>query len=300
MKKQQNSELNMFYALKALIISFTSIWSTNTIFTASYNAFLALIAQIETNKNIQQNPITGVAADKKAKRQTAFDKAWDTMCRLHSWAAATNNTNMLGQVSFTETDFSRATDNEFIGMITNIYNLAQTNIATIPVTYGVNVGTQGAFLAANTALSNVTGDPKKAKTTVKQATKNLASLFPQANTVLEERMDVDMQVYKITQPEFFNEYFDIRHPIKPATTKRALEINIKDSVTHLPIEKVKATITDTTIKRKSTAKGNIWIQNLVEGSYVLHLELVGYTPKEVAFNHISGETTKLTVEMVKI
>lgn len=298
MYKFQQAKLMMYLLIKGIINTANSLWAGNIPFTASFGLLSGLITQLEAQRTIQENPITGITADKKAKKDAAFVLGWATMNHVKSWAVATNNAGVLGKLKYTESQMKSATGVEYVGILTTIYNTAQDNVGSLS-TYGVTPTTQTAYLASITAFSNVLTDPMKAEEARAIATENIATLEGQIDVFLETRMDVDMENYRLSQPDFYNQYFNSRVPVKPGVNKRALELTVIDSVTHLPIAKVVVTYDDAPKKHKTSAKGISYMQNLTQDSHTVHLSLIGYVNKSQQFNVISGETTKLTVQLVK-
>jgi hypothetical protein len=76
-------------------------------------------------------------------------------------------------------------------------------------------------------------------------------------------------------------------------------VQFVDSVTLAPIAHVKV-IVDGTINRRSSTLGNIRVQNLSEGDHALAASLPGYADVGQHFNVITGETTKITVPLVRV
>ncbi|HYV94944.1 MAG TPA: hypothetical protein VE978_24430 [Chitinophagales bacterium] len=83
------------------------------------------------------------------------------------------------------------------------------------------------------------------------------------------------------------------------TLARALTAKFVDSVTGLAIQFVSVDIDSGAVSRRSTALGNIVMQNLTEGAHSMVASIPGYVSQTIPFNVVSGATTKLTVQLVK-
>ena len=86
----QEDKLSMKYVVKNVCERYQTTWSTNAIFTASYNLWVAKIPLIEANRDAQLIQTTGVTTDKKSKRALMAEKAMFIENRIQSFANVTN------------------------------------------------------------------------------------------------------------------------------------------------------------------------------------------------------------------
>ena len=312
MNSIQENKLSMYYVLRSTCDKYQSTWVTNAVFAATYNLWLGKLPLIEQNRDAQIIETSGITTDKSDKRAAMVEKALFIVSRLQSYANTTSNVELNAGVSYTQSDLRKSRDGDLVGICNSIVTKATANAANI-VNYGVTAAMitelQGAIIAFSATLPK----PKAAKSQTKTATENLRILFKEADLLLTKRLDLDIEMFKTTKPDFYSQYKTARYYTSIGRKVMALTGKVTMAEVGGPIKGVTFTFTpqlnglardagtDTvkTIVKKSADKGNFRIANLQEGTYQVVVRKIGFKEQVLTVNVANGETTKLKVELEK-
>lgn len=308
----QEDYLSMMYSVKNTCEKYQATWTTIAAFAASYNLFAAKFPLIEQNRDAQMLETTGITEDKNNKRLIMVDKAAFMQNRLKSLSNVTNNPELFNSVNYTPTKMKMARDTEIVGICNTILTRATAN-ATALANYGVTAAMITELQTAITNYSATLAKPKTAITQTKTATENLAKLFKETDDILTKRLDLDIELFKVSKPEFYSQYISSRIVISTGGTKMSLLGNVTMAETGEPLKGVTFTFmpenngmmksaamasVDTMVK-KSAEKGNFRIPSLPEGTYSVIAKKIGFKDQVVTIIVTNGETTNLKIEMEK-
>ena len=308
----QEDKLSMNYVVKNVCERYQATWTTNAVFAATYNLWVAKIPLIEANRDAQLLQTTGVTTDKKSKRTLMVEKAMFIENRIQSFANVTNNLELLDNVKYTPTDLKAARDTDIIGICNTILAKATANAAAL-VAYGVTAVMNTELQASITAYSTTLSKPSSAKSQTKTATENLAKLFKESDDLLIKRLDLDIEHFKVTKPEFYSQYKTARIIISTGTRSTSVMGNVITAMGAEPLKGVMFSFTlenggmlksatavmNKPIVKKSADKGNFRIPSLPEGSYNVLVKKIGFKEQTLTINVAKGETTNLKVELEK-
>lgn len=312
MNTSQENKLSKYYVIDSICQKHKATWVANAVFAASYHLWSALIPLIEQNRDAQTPETTGIATDKKTKRAVMVEKALFIQNRSQSYANATGDSVLLESVSYTPTDLKKARDTEVVGICNTILAKAIEHAADVEP-YGITAALTTELQHAIAAYSATLPKPKAAKSQTKTATENLRELFKKAEKYLKERLDLDIELFKAENPEFYSQYKTAQsststgHKVVAVSGKVTMAGGggpVKGAtftITAQPNGAAKAGITETTktIVKKSAAKGNFRIANLAEGHYLVVVKKVGFVEQLLDMTVANGETTRLKVELEK-
>jgi hypothetical protein len=311
MNVNQEDKLNMYYVVKNTCEKYQATWTSIAAFAATYNLWVAKIPLIEQNRDAQTASTTGVATDTTAKRQTMADKALFMANRLQSLANATNNAELLESVQYSASDLKKARGVDVVGFCNTILAKANANAANL-VTYGVTPAMITDLQAAITAYSTSLAKPKAAKSQTKTATENLATLFKDSYDLLTKRLDLDIELFKTSKPDFYSQYKTARIIIATNGSASSVLGSVTSAGSGEPLKGVtftfvpgtngqmKAAAAETVkpIVKKSAAKGK-FRASLAEGTYRVTVGKIGFKEQEVVITVANGETTNLKIELEK-
>ena len=312
MNTNQEDKISMYYVVKNTCEKYQTTWTTNAVFAATYNLWVAKIPLIETNRDAQTLETTGLTTDKTAKRAAMTDKTLFMENRLQSYANVVNNPELLESIKYSASDLKKARDTDVVGICNTVLAKATANAAAI-VTYGVTAAMITELQAAITAYSAKLAKPKAAKSQTKTATENLAKLFKEADDLLTKRLDLDIELFKSSKPDFYSQYKTSRIIISTASGATSVLGNVTIAGSGEPIKGVtfsfttensgmmKAAGADTAkpIVKKSAEKGN-FRTNLPEGIYNVGVTKIGFKEQSLTITVANGETTNLKVELEKV
>jgi len=300
MTKEQEDTLNMYEAVDSVLQTDENkaVWSGNGPFSRAVTHLEDNIDAIENLRDQQEDNIKGVTQDKQNKRQTLEEQTFSIASAVGFYASVNKNRKLFGKVKMTQTDLSRARDNELPGMSSRVHQAANDNNAAL-VAYGVTAGMITDLSAAIDDFVKDIGAPRAALTDTSAATKELVPVYEDTNKLLEEQLDKGMELFRLPAGNFYTQYGKARSIVNSPTGKRSLEVHFSNHDGGNALEHAKVTV-DKNISRRSSTLGNIRVQNLTEGTHHLHASLPGFPDFDTDFNVINGETTKLTVKMAKV
>jgi hypothetical protein len=288
----------MYQATDSILQSNNAIWNLNLPFSTAVGGLENNIDAIENLRDQQEQDITGVTLDKQNKRLALEDSTYTVGSIIVFYASTINNQKLLRKVNFTRSSLTLARDNELPGMSDQVHQAAVDNAAAL-LPFGLTAIMTTALGNAITGFVNEISAPRAALSETSAATEQLPPVFVATTKLLEEQLDMGMELYRVSQPDFYSKYHKARIIVNSPTEKRALQAQFVELVSGEPIEHVNVVV-DTDITRRSSKLGNIYVQSLDEGSHNLKGTLPGFTDGVEAFNVISGETTKLIVKMNKL
>ncbi len=305
----QEDRFSMYYVVMNTCDKYHAVWETNAVFAATYNLWVAKIPLIEQNRDAQTLETTGITTNKTAKRVAMTEKALFVENRLQSYATVVNNPELLESVKYSVSDMKKARDTDVIGICNTILARANAHAAAI-VTYGVTADMITDLQAAIVAYTTTLANPKAAKSQTKTATQNLSMLFKEADTLLTKRLDLDIELFKNTNPDFFSQYKTAR--IITATGGGATSVlgRVINAGSGEPMKGVKFTFVaepNGTMKaggvdkvkpivKKSADKGK-FRATLPENTYRVMIEKIGFKKQEIVITVASGESTNLDIEL---
>ena len=312
MNINQEDKFSMYYVVKNTCEKYQTTWTTNAVFAATYNLWVAKIPLIEQNRDAQTLETTGITTDKTAKRNSMTEKTLFMINRLQSYANVVNNPELLESIKYSASDLKKSRDTDVIGICNTVVAKANANAAAI-VTYGVTAAMITELQAAITAYSATLAKPKAAKSQTKTATENLTKLFKEADELLVKRLDLDIELFKTSKPEFYSQYKTARIiiPTGGGATSVLGSVNLAGSgeplkgvsftfvaETNGMMKTAAATETTKPIVKKSADKGK-FRATLPESTYKVIVEKIGYKKQEVTITVVNGETTNLNIELEK-
>jgi len=222
----------------------------------------------------------------------------DNARKLASYAKLTNNTVLLGNVDYTDSDFKRFTDESLKDYAQLIYECAEPIVAEL-ANYDINPDTQSAFLSAINNYTEVLVSPNISETIRKQATKKMIILLA-AGDVCIAKLAAAVEVVRLKEPIFYLGFKTAQKLIVNGKTKLA----VKGHVTFAngnPLSRVAISVLlngAVVMTKKTAAKGGFYISSLAAGTYQFIFKKTGLAEQTIDVIVIDGELTKLKVIMV--
>lgn len=311
MNANQEDKLSMYYVVRDTAERYRPTWVSNAVFAATYNLWAEKIPLIESNRDMQTLETTGITTDKTSKRSAMTEKALFLENRLQSYANAVENAELRESVQYSASDLKKTRDTDVVGICNTI--LAQANAYAAAIAeYGVTAAMITDFQTAIAAYSSTLAKPKAAKSQTKTATENLARLFKEADDLLVKRLDLDIELFKASNPEFYSQYKTARiiiptgggatsvlGSVTNAATGEAMKgVSFTFAVENAQLTKAAGVEAVKAIVKKSAGKGGFRV-SLPENTYRVTIEKIGYKKQEVVVTVADGETAKLNVELEK-
>jgi len=155
------------------------------------------------------------------------------------------------------------------------------------------------------AFVNLIPAPRIAITARKGATTGLATFIKDADSVLKERLDKLMQLFKVSALEFYTHYFNARiivgnkggNASDPGTGKAAVSGKVTEMGTGNALENVEVTLNPVGTSVFTVSDGSYSIAAIEPGNYDLQFQLVGYDTQLQPVSLSEDEVKLLDVEM---
>lgn len=312
MNKEQQNTLTAYRVVDNVCIKYKSVWEQDGPFTESYGLFAIMLPRIEQCKDIQMDSPVSLTAEKKVIRETIVQEGTFIAMRIKRYALKVQDTGLAKSMDYSEWDLRKATDNELVSICNLIISKATPILEELKI-YSVSDELFASFKKATADFSAMIAKPLSAESQTKNATATLAKLFKETDSILANGLDLDIEVYKKSNPDFYNELQAARKANKAASSVTALRASVKDKVTGKPVKAatlvfakhlngnalLATSANGSKITKKTTDKGNLRITNMVEGIYDVTISKTGYKDQTITVTVLSRETLDLVVEMEK-
>jgi hypothetical protein len=309
MNKSQNDDLNSYYSIRTVLGEFESVWEGNAIFSKSVLAFEDQIPKIEKYRAIQKESTSGVTISKSAKRDELIVDISFYAGRIVRYAYDINDLQLVQSYTFTDSFLVHTTDIDLAALGNKLLDTA-VPIITKLVPYSITQALMDAFRIKVNVFSNSINEPRTADTASINATIMLENLFLETETILVRGLDLDIEVFRVSHPDFYNQYQAARNVVASATRKVAVIGKAIEKTTENGIKGVKfifnkvnvtnsADFINVQVKKMTAKKGSFRISNLSEGKYEVTVSKTGYKAQKITINIVNGETSKPLVELEK-
>jgi len=297
MKKVQYDRYSMLHAVENHFDSNTEIWSANIPVSEIKTALSAKTREIAEAAVVQSTDSTGATIDKARLRGDLERKGFFVCSVLRAYANLNPSIDQLyKRLQITKSGFAKLRENDLLIAVDDL-DAAAASIIEALAPFGVTQATLDELMAARIAFHNIMNRPDEVTGNRRSATKLIAQLLQEGVTLLEGQMDHIMEVFRDTEPQFFNVYFSDRKIHRTGSRKLSLEIRTLNAATNTPLANANIEVVGHDIKRISNQSGLNRVRNLKEGHYSLSVSLPDFVPQTIAFSVVSGKTTELVVEM---
>ena len=310
MNNKQESHLSMGMAELAYLAANSTITATLPNFATYFNPLQAEITQIQAIRELQEFDKTGITVNKGQLRVALIAGAIDVDRRVVAYATNVNNAVLLAEVGYTESDLKRSPDTVLKDRCQVIYDRANANVAAL-ATYGVTAATLTTLLTAITNFNAAIPKPRIGIADKKQATDQLAVLFDALDANFD-KIDTLVEMVKVSQPNFYNEYRNLRKIIDTGAGSLVAQIKTTHAQTGEPLANVTVTLTPnngllkaassnghSTIVKKTAAGGGANIKSAPDGTYNYTAEKPGFKVRTGTITIVNGELSVLEIQLEK-
>jgi hypothetical protein len=142
---------------------------------------------------------------KRTARESMIVTALEVAGCVFAYAFDQGNADLQAKVNYSETDLLRIRDGEIGPVCQGIHDEAGKIVASLG-DYGVDAPLLTDLQDKITAYGGNAGKPRSATGTKKAATTSLDAEIVSTRQVLEAKIDKLAAKFKVSQPDFFNEY----------------------------------------------------------------------------------------------
>jgi hypothetical protein len=275
-----------------------------------YTTVQTTIAQILAAKVQQEADKSGDTKTKKLLRTSLITQTIDVGRRVVAYATYVNNNALLALVNYTESDLKRSSDSNLVSICQVVRDNANTNVAAL-ATYGVTAAIITTLQTTITSFNATIPKGRVDTTDSGEATQLLATLFKTLATTWD-KIDILVEMVRISQPNFYNEYVKVSKVIETGSGSLALKIKAINSETGEPEANVTLTFTPVNGQLKSAASngkkpivkktakgGGAHEKNMPDGTYAYTAKKTGRKETNGTVDIVNGEMTVLEIKMEK-
>ncbi len=270
-------------------------------FMAIFDLFKSDAGRIAEIRPGQEESKKGIAQSKTQAKEGLAVKLNSVSRKAIAFAVITLNLPLQEALRYTLTELRRAPDTT----LSSIARLIIEKIAPIQKElepYGISADDISNLSVLLATYDELIPMPREGQIEKKDATLQISNLFDKCDGNLV-KMDALTEVIHDTDPQTYNDYWDARKVIKTAIRTMALKANATEKGKGIPVANVVFEITNTAtgekITKKTAAKGNFYLKNLMEGSYEVKIKKSGYLPQTRTIEPTPGEMYLLKVELEK-
>ncbi len=301
MNKLQNFRLMMYYSVISISTAKKVLWDGNVPFALSFDLFTQKVQLIQSFSKMQTAEIIGTTSAKNEKKKELISLILFFEQRLKSFASANNNIGLYDSLGFNSTRLKYMHDSNLPVVAGTLIQLADEYYDPL-TSYGITGEWLTNFKNIAENFSSELLKPRNAIMQKKLATEALSALFKEADTILRDRLDNDIIVFKADNPDFFNQYFMARI----IADKGHRRITVKGSAiiegSSEPVKNASFLFTKTgenmvIIEKKTSDKGHFLVRSLPDGDYLVKVSKVGFKEQTVKITIANGEMVNLNVKM---
>lgn len=310
MTSEQESRFSMQLVTRDFLIVNAPITATLPNYAGFFTAVNNGITQIQVIREQQEFDKTGIAVNKTQLKTSLISLAIDVSRKVVAYATIANNSILLKEVKYTESDLKKSADTILKDRCQVIYDRANSNLAAL-ATYGVTAAILTNLLNALTAYNTSIPKPRLGIADKKLATEQLAALLKSVDDNLA-KIDALVEIVRITQANFYSGYKTARKIVETGVGSLSAKGKITDSVSGAGLKGATITFTSETgarnaktgnafvpVVKKSADLGGFNIKTLPEGSYNVTITKPGYKDAIVTVYVTNGELSVVDVVMEK-
>lgn len=309
MNSKQISRQSMFVRVDFFLIANSAIVTTLPNYSQHYAEFVAGINTIKILSQEQMFDKSGFITTKKRLKLALAQLAFDVSKKMQAFATFTGQDVLLSEIRFTESELKYASDEEVIKYAQGIHNRAQANIADL-ANYDINAETLTTLLSTLNDFEASIPNASIDKAARKENTAQIAAVIKTTEKALE-KIDVTIEIIRLKEPQFYNEYKNLRKPVETGTGSLALKGIVTDAETKQPVKNANIVLTikengslvsagnNGKIVKTSATKGGFYIKLMPNGIYNVVVSKNGYSKQKATIAVTNGELTRLNIELAK-
>ncbi len=202
--KTQSSKLNALLAVKTLLQANPTLTASLVALDDATEELVELILSVNTHAQVQSAP-SGVAAAKADALVQLGDAAYEVAGGVLSFAEKSGDLTLAGRAQFSRTAVTAGSSNAIVVRCQGIIDAATENLSSLG-DHGVTQAKVNAVKQKLKAYDGLRVLPRQAKAAGAAATRQLERLFPEADRLLEKRIDKLVWQFRESAPEFYEKY----------------------------------------------------------------------------------------------
>lgn len=220
MTNTQTSKQSMLHVVLRVLEENDGIYSSIPALKKAVEELKVLIAEIDNAAELQlQSNVKSATAEKTGAETTMVIITVVLANALYALAIETDNEALLPKTRMTKSMLYNTTQHEAITLAQSILTIARDNASGL-VDYGIDSDFIDKFEESIASYERQIAEPRYAIAERKSVTAQLVALFAKSDTLLNDRIDKMMSLFKISDPSFYAVYFNARNIINTASRKQ--------------------------------------------------------------------------------
>jgi len=205
MTNNQSNKYSMYAAADNVLKSHLASTASVPAFAEAYGRFDDLLNQIREKDKERMGKTAGKVAAKDEAEDAMVMATMIVSSALSAYAHVNGNVQLKETVHVAETPFRHARPSDQLNTAKLIYDLAKANAQDL-VAFGVSATMLDDFKARIAAYESAVREVASGMAERTGAKTAVGDLFVQADQVLKDELDTMMQIFRVTDPEFYNDY----------------------------------------------------------------------------------------------
>ncbi|WP_320052254.1 carboxypeptidase-like regulatory domain-containing protein [uncultured Acetobacteroides sp.] len=275
-----------------------------------YTQYCGNLLQIGLIKEKKSASTAGVSEKKEKIKTSLINKTFDIANKTMVFAKMVENPVLANEVKCTESILSHIKDGKLIDRANLIYSRASANLEPLKE-YGVTADGLKELKSAIGLMETTIPSTRIERNEAVALTQQLKALFS-ANEAILEKIDLLMQLVRLSHPEFYTGYKSNRKLPSKKSTTLSLTAKVTSAVNGEPLKGARIVLTPVAkpgiataaksskpVEKKTATKGMLRIKNLPEGVYQVTIEKAGFATVTQTVSITDGKMTTLHIKMEK-
>jgi hypothetical protein len=211
MDKQENI-LRMYYAVSAVCETNSEIWQENEVFTASYRKFQAKIPEIQKFKDVLKMEIIATETFKSIDRIELEEMGFYISSKILNFAKNSANEQLYSDIHTYRNNLLKSSDHELVTICSNFSQQASIHLNALSE-YGISAENIAEFQQFLTFFSSNLNRLRLSTTKNKSTQDVLRKYYKEADDLLKNKLDIEIEFFKNSDPDFYNLYTAAREII---------------------------------------------------------------------------------------
>jgi len=294
MESRDENKYSMYLAVKKLLITNTVLWMAIAGMASVVALFFAKLLLLKATDNKRTKKTKGITEDKKNKKVELIDGIMAVAGAIKSFANDVNDQDLYQSVNFVRSDLETMGDTTLDEKATLVSEIATLHAADI-APKGIGAAELATFNLLISEYADLMQAPRNAISNKKTAGGMLRTLFSEIDNLLHNNLDQLMQQFKLSNPEFYGNYFNNRKILDLGIHHTRLGGIVTDSEGN-PVEGAMVLVNLVDLEEETDAGGAYLFKPFTPDDYIVTVEKAGFVTQTIANIHVSaGENFVLDV-----
>ena len=303
MTNTQSDRLDMYKAVVDFLETTNTITATRPGLVTGKTQLTGFITDIETKAGKQTTATSGSFDEKEDLIEKLCQELYTVVSGTKAYAASIPDTTLKGKMDYSLTELRRLGDETIVPFTDNIVEIVTPLLGAPLAGFGVDAAAMTELDKARDKYENIKSKPRVAVSEKAAQTTGLPPLFVSATKLCKEILDPTAATLRATEPDWYNEFVNVRKIVNTGSGTTALDGDIKEQGSNGAIYNVEITISkigEPDIKITSDVAGHYKQIPIKRGVYTVTFTHALY--KDVVLNAFEikqGQTVTKNILMEK-